>query len=171
MTERRRPDDPDPASSPALPPRPLVRSVVLGLALMAVFTLWWASDTFYGWTRPAAAVFLAAGVVAALAFAVRAVQLVRAAGRFPEATGTAGDGDRRRRNRVFGMVCAAEGVGIGLAAGLLSSDWEDADAAAEQGRPRRRLYEVTGATQVALAEHRLQTSRVAPLGRAAWETP
>lgn len=57
------------------------------------------------------------------------------------------------------------------AAGLLSSDWEDADAAAEQGRPRRRLYEVTGATQVALAEHRLQTSRSAPLGRAAWETP
>jgi DNA-binding PadR family transcriptional regulator len=30
-------------------------------------------------------------------------------------------------------------------AGLLSSRWEDADAAAADGRPRRRLYEVTGA--------------------------
>jgi len=57
------------------------------------------------------------------------------------------------------------------AAGLLSSDWEDADTAAEQGRPRRRLYEVTGAAAVVLAEHRLKASHAAPHGRAAWGTP
>jgi DNA-binding PadR family transcriptional regulator len=28
--------------------------------------------------------------------------------------------------------------------GLLTSRWEDADAAAAEGRPRRRLYELTG---------------------------
>lgn len=57
------------------------------------------------------------------------------------------------------------------AAGLLTSDWEDADLATEQGRPRRRLYRVTGATAVALAEHRQTIPRSTPLGRAAWETP
>ncbi|MDQ7992829.1 MAG: PadR family transcriptional regulator, partial [Propionicimonas sp.] len=40
------------------------------------------------------------------------------------------------------------------AAGLLTSDWEDAEVAATQGRPRRRLYRVTGAAVAALAEHR-----------------
>lgn len=57
------------------------------------------------------------------------------------------------------------------AAGLLESDWEDADAAVVEGRPRRRLYTVTGAAQRALAEHRHASRRAAPLGRAAWETP
>ena len=28
-------------------------------------------------------------------------------------------------------------------AGLLAADWEDADAAADEGRPRRRIYVVT----------------------------
>ena len=36
-------------------------------------------------------------------------------------------------------------------AGLLTSRWEDADAA--EGRPRRRLYRVTSAGQAALAAH------------------
>ena len=36
-------------------------------------------------------------------------------------------------------------------AGLLESRWEDPMAAAAQGRPRRRLYTVTGAGAAALA--------------------
>jgi PadR family transcriptional regulator len=38
-------------------------------------------------------------------------------------------------------------------AGLLASEWEDADLAADAGRPRRRLYSVTdlGETSLALA--------------------
>jgi DNA-binding PadR family transcriptional regulator len=36
-------------------------------------------------------------------------------------------------------------------AGLLTSQWEDPDIAAAEGRPRRRLYEVTGAGERALA--------------------
>jgi PadR family transcriptional regulator len=39
-------------------------------------------------------------------------------------------------------------------AGLLTSVWEDPAAAAEEGRPRRRLYAVTGAAQHSLAEYR-----------------
>lgn len=35
-------------------------------------------------------------------------------------------------------------------AGLLESDWEDPAVAAEQGRPRRRLYRVTAAGEAAL---------------------
>ena len=36
-------------------------------------------------------------------------------------------------------------------AGLLSSVWEDPDRAAEEGRPRRRLYSITSDGRVALA--------------------
>lgn len=37
-------------------------------------------------------------------------------------------------------------------AGLLASVWEDPEAAAEEGRPRRRLYEITAAGRAALAQ-------------------
>jgi PadR family transcriptional regulator PadR len=37
-------------------------------------------------------------------------------------------------------------------AGLLTSTWEDPQAAADDGRPRRRLYEITPAGRTALAE-------------------
>ena len=38
-------------------------------------------------------------------------------------------------------------------AGLLAAEWEDADLAVDEGRPRRRLYRVTdlGATSLALS--------------------
>ena len=36
-------------------------------------------------------------------------------------------------------------------AGLLESRWEDPDAAASEGRPRRRLYRITGLGEQALA--------------------
>ncbi|WP_426322680.1 PadR family transcriptional regulator [Microbacterium sp. E-13] len=59
------------------------------------------------------------------------------------------------------------------AAGLLTSTWEDADEAAAEGRPRRRLYKIDGAAaSVALAEHRQSSSRAPQAsGRAAWGTP
>lgn len=37
-------------------------------------------------------------------------------------------------------------------AGLLTSVWEDPDRAAEDGRPRRRLYSITSEGRVALAK-------------------
>ena len=39
---------------------------------------------------------------------------------------------------------------------LLASEWEDADAAAAEGRPRRRLYHVTDLGEGALAMARAQ---------------
>ena len=44
-------------------------------------------------------------------------------------------------------------------AGLLTSRWEDADLAAAEGRPRRRLYRVTGLGATALddAQHARST--------------
>ena len=39
--------------------------------------------------------------------------------------------------------------------GLLTSAWEDPQVAADEGRPRRRLYEVTGAGARALARWRV----------------
>ena len=36
-------------------------------------------------------------------------------------------------------------------AGLLESRWEDPQVAADDGRPRRRLYRITGAGEVALS--------------------
>lgn len=41
-------------------------------------------------------------------------------------------------------------------AGLLASEWEDADTAAEEGRPRRRLYHVTDLGERALTMARAQ---------------
>ena len=42
------------------------------------------------------------------------------------------------------------------AAGLLQSRWEKADLALEEGRPRRRLYQVTGVGERALAVSRAE---------------
>ena len=39
-------------------------------------------------------------------------------------------------------------------AGLLEARWEDAETAEAEGRPRRRLYRVTGAGASALADAR-----------------
>jgi PadR family transcriptional regulator, regulatory protein PadR len=48
-------------------------------------------------------------------------------------------------------------------AGLLQSQWEDPNIAATEGRPRRRLYQVTGAGERALAawqaRHRQASTR------------
>jgi PadR family transcriptional regulator, regulatory protein PadR len=41
-------------------------------------------------------------------------------------------------------------------AGLVASEWEDADVAAAEGRPRRRLYQVTDLGERALALTRAQ---------------
>jgi PadR family transcriptional regulator PadR len=48
-------------------------------------------------------------------------------------------------------------------AGLLESRWEDPQKAADDGRPRRRLYRVTGAGEVALSK--LAASRTSNLNR------
>ena len=50
-------------------------------------------------------------------------------------------------------------------AGLLESRWEKADLALEEGRPRRRLYRVTGAGARALATHRAETGSAVPGSR------
>jgi DNA-binding PadR family transcriptional regulator len=44
------------------------------------------------------------------------------------------------------------------AGGLLKSRWEDADVAAAEGRPRRRLYRVTGLGETALMRARTQSA-------------
>lgn len=49
-------------------------------------------------------------------------------------------------------------------AGLLESEWEDPQLAADDGRPRRRLYRVTGAGATALAH--LEAERTARSRRA-----
>jgi PadR family transcriptional regulator, regulatory protein PadR len=53
------------------------------------------------------------------------------------------------------------------AAGLLTSTWEDPDLAAADGRPRRRLYEVTGAGERALAAWRALHPKVSARPRPA----
>jgi DNA-binding PadR family transcriptional regulator len=49
-------------------------------------------------------------------------------------------------------------------AGLLTSDWEDPDEAAREGRPRRRLYHVTDMGERAMTMVREDT----PLPSAVW---
>lgn len=56
------------------------------------------------------------------------------------------------------------------AAGLLASAWEEPGAAAAEGRPRRRLYEVTGAAERAVATWRAGQAATAPgRRRPGWE--
>ena len=54
-------------------------------------------------------------------------------------------------------------------AGLLVSRWEDPHAAAAAGRPRRRLYEVTGAGERALAAWRVGQPARGATSRRGWE--
>ena len=55
-------------------------------------------------------------------------------------------------------------------AGLLESHWEDPQKAADEGRPRRRLYHITGAGEVALS--RLDAARRAqPRPQEGYATP
>ena len=54
------------------------------------------------------------------------------------------------------------------AAGLLTSTWEESSVAEAEGRPRRRLYCVTGAAEPALAAHRRTAADPRSSGRAAW---
>jgi PadR family transcriptional regulator PadR len=49
-------------------------------------------------------------------------------------------------------------------AGLLASRWERAESAAADGRPRRRLYEVTGSGARALATWQVDTAAATPRG-------
>jgi PadR family transcriptional regulator PadR len=49
--------------------------------------------------------------------------------------------------------------------GLLASEWEDPEVAVAQGRPRRRLYEVTGAGERALTAAKAGQRQVRPRPR------
>lgn len=52
--------------------------------------------------------------------------------------------------------------------GLVESEWEDPGIAAEEGRPRRRLYRVTGAGAVAYRAETEQRAVLAPSPRTAF---
>jgi len=47
-------------------------------------------------------------------------------------------------------------------AGLVESRWEDPEVAVGEGRPRRRLYRVTGEGELALARARLDAEKALP---------
>lgn len=52
--------------------------------------------------------------------------------------------------------------------GLVESEWEDPSIAAEEGRPRRRLYRVTGVGEVAYRVETEQRTVIAPRPRSAF---
>ncbi|PPH90800.1 hypothetical protein [Rathayibacter sp. AY1D5] len=106
-------------STLAPPPRALASGVAGGLLLMAVFTMWWASDTTVGWPAPAATTAVTVCALAAVVFAVQAVRVLVARRRMAvELT----DADRAAKPNgvLFGAVFAAEGVLIGVAVGVLT---------------------------------------------------
>jgi len=53
--------------------------------------------------------------------------------------------EREAARRLTAHGTLYKALGRMQTAGLLASRWESADSAADDGRPRRRLYEVTGA--------------------------
>jgi DNA-binding PadR family transcriptional regulator len=54
-------------------------------------------------------------------------------------------------------------------AGLLASRWEDEDLAHQEGRPRRRLYTVTGVGERRLAAWRQEHGAPRSPGQPGWE--
>lgn len=99
----------------------VARGVAIGLLLMAVFTVWWTSDSFVGWPIPAAIVTTAVGIVAALIFVVQSVRLFLLGRRDP-ATPTPQDRALgRRTGRVFGILFGAEAVVIFVVLAVLGS--------------------------------------------------
>ena len=52
--------------------------------------------------------------------------------------------DARGQNALIGHGTLYKALGRMTVRGLLSSEWEDADAATRAGRPRRRMYRITG---------------------------
>jgi PadR family transcriptional regulator, regulatory protein PadR len=52
--------------------------------------------------------------------------------------------DARGQEALIGHGTLYKALSRMTAAGLLSAEWEDADLAVEAGRPRRRMYRVTG---------------------------
>lgn len=89
--------------------------------MMAVFSLWWASDTFTGWPAPIAATVTVVCGTAGLVFCVCALRLLRAS-RTGKSTPNDSDRARRPNGVAFGAVFAAEGVLIGVAVGVLSAN-------------------------------------------------
>ena len=67
------------------------------------------------------------------------------------------DVDTARRLTAHGTLYKA--LGRMEAAGLLASRWEDPNLAADEGRPRRRLYRITGAGTSALAALDVEAAR------------
>src|SRR5262245_57374251 len=74
------------------------------------------------------------------------------------------DGRHARRLTAYGTLYKA--LDRLVKAGYLTSRWEDPHAAASDGRPRRRFYQVTSIGEQALTEA-LAAADVAPLRRSA----
>ena len=71
--------------------------------------------------------------------------------------------------RLIGHGTLYKALGRLTDAGLLASSWEDPDVAVGQGRPRRRLYEVTGAGEQALVAWQTDRRRVGAQSHPGWE--
>ena len=71
-------------------------------------------------------------------------------------------GEERGSKRLTAHGTLYKALGRLADGGLLEHRWEDPDDALEAGRPRRRLYRITGLGQRALADARLG-STVPPL--------
>jgi PadR family transcriptional regulator, regulatory protein PadR len=74
---------------------------------------------------------------------------------------------KRLRDREGARNLVAHGtlykvLGRMTASGLLESRWEESSIAEDEGRPRRRLYRVSGAGEIAYHRARLPASGVLP---------
>jgi len=104
-------------TTPAPPPRALAAGIGSGLLLMALFTMWWASDTFTGWPTAVAASVTAVCGLGAIVFVAHGVRLLLSGRRMRTAAAAPTGSDRARKSE--GVLFGVEGVLIAIAVVVL----------------------------------------------------
>jgi hypothetical protein len=106
-------------SNITFPTADVVKKTVSGLTLMTIFTLLWTGIAFYGLSSSAYLWLLGIFPLACMFFIYYAFQLRKAAQLLPPLPSNTNQDEEKKRGKWFGIICAAEGVGIFIAINIV----------------------------------------------------
>lgn len=102
-----------------LPTADAVKKTLSGLTLMTIFTLLWTGIAFYGLSNSAYLWLLSIFPLACLFFIYYAFRLRKTAQLLPPLPSNTNQEEEKKRGRWFGIICAAEGLGIFIAINIV----------------------------------------------------